>query len=55
VWRDILETSESLPEELRSFVARLQSLLSALEKRDFREIENIFERANRIVSGERHE
>ena len=55
VWRDILETSESLPEELRSFVVRLQSLLSALENRDFREIENIFERANRIVSGVRHE
>ena len=55
VWRDILETSGSLPEELRSFVACLQSLISALEKRDFGEIENIFDRANRIVSGVRHE
>ena len=55
VWRDILETSGPLPEELRSFTARLRAVLDALDGRDMQEIERIFERANRAVSGEDHE
>jgi prephenate dehydrogenase len=55
VWRDILQTSGSLPQELQSFIARLRSVLDALEAGDMREIEAIFERANRSVAGETHE
>jgi prephenate dehydrogenase len=55
IWRDILETSGSLPEELRSFAERLRSVLDALESGNMQEIEKIFERANRAVSGEGHE
>ena len=52
VWRDILQTSGSLPGELRSFIARLREVLDALEAGNVREIEAMFERANRAVSGE---
>jgi prephenate dehydrogenase len=52
VWRDILQTSGSLPDELRSFIARLREVLDALEGGNMREIEALFERANRAVSGE---
>jgi len=55
VWRDILETSGSLPEELRLYIARLSSVLDALEKGNLKELDNLFERANRVVSGESHE
>lgn len=55
VWRDILETSGPLPEELRSFTTRLRAVLDALDGRNMQEIEKIFERANRAVSGEDHE
>ena len=52
VWRDILQTSGSLPDEIRSFIARLREVLDALEAGNMREIEALFERANRAVSGE---
>jgi len=55
VWRDIFQTSGSLPQELQSFVGRLRSVLDALEAGNMREIEAIFERANRSVAGETHE
>lgn len=55
VWRDILETSGSLPQELQSFVNRLRSVLDALEAGNMQEIESIFERANQSVAGENHE
>lgn len=50
VWRDILETSGALPEELRLFTDRLRSVLEALESGNMKEIEAMFERANRSVS-----
>ena len=52
VWRDILETSGSLPEELQSFIARLRVVLDSLEKGNFQELEAMFDRANRAASGE---
>ena len=52
VWRDILQTSGSLPDELRSFIARLHEVLDALETGNMEEIEKLFERANSAVSGE---
>ena len=55
VWRDILETSGPLPEELRSFTTRLRAVLDALEDGNMQQIEKIFDRANRAVSGETHE
>jgi len=55
VWRDILQTSGSLPDELRSFIARLRDVLDALEAGNMQEVEALFERANRGVSGEANE
>jgi len=55
VWRDILQTSGYLPGELRAFIERLQSLLTALEANDLGEIEAVFRRANRAVSEETRE
>jgi prephenate dehydrogenase len=52
VWRDIFQTSGSLPDELRSFIARLREVLDALEHGKMQEIEALFERANHAVSGE---
>jgi prephenate dehydrogenase len=52
VWRDILQTSGSLPDELRSYIARLREVLDALEAGNMQEVEVLFERANRAVSGE---
>jgi prephenate dehydrogenase len=49
VWRDILQTSGSLPDELRSFIARLREVLDALEAGNMQEVEALFERANRGV------
>lgn len=51
IWRDILQTSGSLPPELRSFIERLRGVLDALEAGNMQEIEAIFERANRSVAG----
>jgi prephenate dehydrogenase len=53
VWRDILQTSGSLPDELRSYIARLGEVLDAMETGNLKEIEALFDRANRAVSGER--
>jgi prephenate dehydrogenase len=55
VWRDILETSGSLPAELQSFIARLRVVLDSLEKGNLQELEAMFDRANRAASGETHE
>jgi len=55
LWRDIFETSGSLPDELQSYIERLQSILEALKAGNLSEIEAVFERANRAVSGESHE
>jgi prephenate dehydrogenase len=55
VWKDILQTSGSLPLELQSFIEHLRSVLNALEAGNMREIEALFERANGSVSGENHE
>lgn len=49
VWKDILETSGSLPDELRLFADRLRSVVEALEQGNMREIETIFARANLSV------
>jgi prephenate dehydrogenase len=50
VWKDILKTSGSLPLELRLFTDRLRAVLDALERGDMKEIEAMFERANRKYS-----
>jgi prephenate dehydrogenase len=55
VWHDILQTSGSLPDELRSFVARLCTILDALDAGDVEKLESVFERANRSVTGEDNE
>jgi prephenate dehydrogenase len=55
VWRDILQTSGSLPDELRAFIARLRDVLDALEAGNMQEVEALFDRANRGVSGEANE
>lgn len=52
VWRDILQTSGALPQEIRAFSARLEAVLKALENDDLEELEAIFERANRSVGSE---
>jgi prephenate dehydrogenase len=52
VWRDILLTSGSLPMELRLFTDRLCAVLDDLESGSMKDIEAMFERANRIVSEE---
>ena len=38
VWRDILETSGSLPDELRSFASHMRAVLDALEAGDMQEL-----------------
>lgn len=55
VWRDILETSGSLPHELQSFITRLRGVLDSLEAGKLEDIERIFERANRAVAGDSHD
>lgn len=50
VWRDIFETSGSLPHEVRAFVERMRSVLEALEGGDLETIQKVFERANRSSS-----
>ena len=49
VWRDILQTSRFLPQELKSFESRLHAIIKALESDNMTEIEAFFEKANRIV------
>jgi prephenate dehydrogenase len=49
VWRDILMTSGSLPGELKTYIQRLHDLLDALEKKDMKLLESVFERANKSV------
>jgi prephenate dehydrogenase len=48
VWRDILQTSGSLPLELRLFTDRLCAVLEALESGNMKDIEAVFERANAV-------
>jgi prephenate dehydrogenase len=55
VWRDILQTSGPLPQQLHQFIARLSAVAAALESGKLEEIEAIFERANQAVAGESHE
>lgn len=49
VWRDILATSGSLPDELRAYIQRLLDILDALERKDLKHLEAVFQRANRSV------
>jgi prephenate dehydrogenase len=49
VWRDILLTSGSLPGELRVYIQRLHDMLDALEHKDVKRLESVFERANKSV------
>ena len=42
VWRDIFKTSGYLPQELRAFIQRLQTILDSLEKGDADELEKLF-------------
>ena len=49
VWRDILLTSGSLPGELNTYIQRLQDVLDALEHKDIKRLESVFERANKAV------
>jgi prephenate dehydrogenase len=44
VWRDIFRTSGFLPQELQSFIERLQQVQDAMEAGNFDEIEALFER-----------
>jgi prephenate dehydrogenase len=55
VWHDILQTSGSLPLELRLFSDRLCAVLDALERGNMKEVQAMFERANRAVSEEGRE
>jgi prephenate dehydrogenase len=42
VWRDILKTSGALPEELQSFIHKLQNVLDSMEAGNFDDIERLF-------------
>jgi len=55
VWRDILLTSGSLPLELRLFTDRLCAVLDALESGNMKDIEIMFQRANRVAADESSE
>jgi prephenate dehydrogenase len=46
IWRDILLTSGSLPDELRIYIQRLHGILDVLERKDMAELEAVFQRAN---------
>jgi prephenate dehydrogenase len=52
VWRDILDTSGFLPEELESFIQRLEQLLAALKAHNVVELERFFQLGNRAVNHE---
>jgi prephenate dehydrogenase len=42
VWRDIFKTSGCLPQELQSFIQRLQGILDSIEAGNFDEVERLF-------------
>lgn len=42
VWRDILKTSAALPQELHSFIERLEYVLNSMEAGNFDDIERLF-------------
>jgi prephenate dehydrogenase len=44
IWRDTFKTSGFLPQELQSFIERLQRILDSIEGGNFDEIENLFKR-----------
>jgi prephenate dehydrogenase len=44
IWRDIFKTSEFLPNELQSFIERLQRVSDSMEAGDLDEIEDLFKR-----------
>jgi prephenate dehydrogenase len=44
IWRDIFKTSGFLPDELQSFIERLQRILDSIEAGKFEEIEELFKR-----------
>lgn len=52
VWRDILETSGFLPEELESFIRNLEELLGALKTHNIADLERVFQQGNRAVDHE---
>lgn len=52
IWRDILETSGFLPEELESFIHRLEQLLGALKTHNVAELERVFQEGNLAVNHE---
>jgi prephenate dehydrogenase len=54
VWRDILMTSGSLPGELKTYIQRLHDMLDALERKDMKRLESVFERANKSVFDDPH-
>jgi prephenate dehydrogenase len=54
VWRDILVTSGSLPAELKTYIQRLHDILDALERKDLKRLESVFERANESVFDDPH-
>ena len=54
VWKDILMTSGSLPGELKTYIQRLHDMLDALEEKDMKRLESIFERANKSVFDDPH-
>ena len=49
VWRDILLTSGSLPGELKTYIQRLHDMLDALDHKDMKRLQSVFERANKSV------
>lgn len=51
VWRDIFETSGSLPQELQAFMQRLRGVLTALEKGDLEAVETVFDRVQHSERG----
>jgi prephenate dehydrogenase len=42
VWHDIFKTSGFLPQELQSFIERLQRILDSMEAGNFDEVESLF-------------
>jgi len=44
IWRDIFKTSGFLPQELQSFIERLQRILDSMEGGNLDEIEDLFKR-----------
>jgi prephenate dehydrogenase len=42
VWRDIFRTSSFLPQELQTFIERLQRILDSMEAGNFQELERLF-------------